>query len=261
MFRIGISSSAFLLSRPEEVVALARDLGFDGIEWAGDPHLPEGDLEAARSAMMATLRAGMTISSYAPLYRVLPGGGPGIDFSAILATALAINAPMIRVYAGNAAKLAGADRAAMLGELRRLGDAAGDKGIALALSPGTRTCMENFPAALALADEASHPYVRLAWEPLPESRPGEGVEILADDPSIFIILRARRIDADGRGQALRGEADRWTRVISTFVSKPGPASIGCFVLLGGIGGIDASNREGIDTLIDDLAFAREAARR
>ncbi len=234
---------------------MAKDLGFDGIEWAGAPHCPAGDQGAAMAVLMTTLRAGLTISSYAPLYRILPGGGSGVSFSSILATASSLNAPIIRVYAGTTTRIAGTARAALLGELRRLGDEAGAKGIAIALSPGSRTCMESWTDALSLADEVSHPFVGLAWEPLAEARQGEGREALSDNPASFLVLRLRRIDRMGRSRPLAEEAARWTGVVEAFEAKPGEASIGRFALLGGIG--DTSD-DGLASLAADLAFVRSA---
>jgi hypothetical protein len=253
MVRIGISSSALLRKKPAEIVALAKDLGFDGIEWAGDPHCGEGDLATAAEVMMATLRAGLTIASYAPVYRVTSGGGSGIGFPSILATAAAINAPFIRVYAGVAPLPIGAARAALLDELRSLGDEAGRKGIGLVLSPGARTCMETWTEALSLCDEVSHPFVGLAWEPLAEEKNGEGLEALVDDPRTFRLLRARRVHRSGRSRPLSEETAYWTRVFEAFEAKPGEPSIGSFALLGGIGD---SSEGSIKALGVDLDFAR-----
>jgi len=253
MFRIGLSSSAFLASTPEDVVSMATSLGFVGVEWAGAPHLGAGDPEAARRIMLATLRARLTVVSYSPLYRVVPGGGKGISFGAILATAREIYAPVIRVYAGEAAKKGGEAKGAILDELKRLGDEAGQHGISIALSPNPRSAMPGLREAAAIVEETAHPFVRLTWESMSSDPPGFDLSILESSPDLFTILRPRSVDRDGKAVGLDSESERWAGIISAFSSKPGPRDIGRFVLLGGIGDC------GDETLSADIAFLRHTA--
>lgn len=251
MFRIGLSSSAFLASSCEDVVARAKELGFEGLEWAGAPHLGAGDREAARRVMHATLRAGLTIVSYAPLYRVVPGGGRGLSFEAILDTARDIYAPVIRVYAGEGSRQGPGDRAAFLDELRRIGDEAGRHGIGLALSPDRRSLMPGLREGASCAAELAHPFVGLSWEP-GAGELDESAALLEESPELFSLLRPRAFDREGRPIGLETEADRWRRLIEAFSAKPGHRDIGRFLLLGGIG--DRPD----ETLAADMAFVRSA---
>ncbi len=254
MFRIGLSSSAFLASSPDEVVARAKSLGFEGVEWAGAPHLGAGDRAAAERVMLATLRSGLTVVSYSPLYRVVPGGGRGISFEALLDTARAIYAPVIRVYAEELSKSSPAfDREAFVEELRRLGDSAGGHGITMALSPNPRSVLGGLREAVSVVEEAAHPFVRLAWEPPPDEAHAYDLEVLEASPELFSILRPRAVDREGRSVALDSDPGYWARIIGAFSAKPGPRDIGRFVLLGGIG--DCRD----ETLSADIAFARKAA--
>lgn len=253
MFRIGLSSSAFLASTPEEVLARAKSLGFEGIEWAGAPHLGAGDTEAARRGMLATLRSGLTVVSYSPLYRLAPGGGKGISFGAILDTAREIYAPVIRVYAGEAAKRGNGDHEAFIDELRRRGDEAGQHGITIALSPNSRSILPGLREAVSYVERAAHPFIRLAWEPIPTDPPGFDLSALEAQPEAFVILRPRAVATDGSTISLESDSAYWTRIIAAFSAKPGPRDIGRFILLGGIG--DCRD----ETLSADIAFARRAA--
>ncbi|HUX36550.1 MAG TPA: TIM barrel protein [Rectinemataceae bacterium] len=254
MFRIGLSSSAFLASSPDEVVARAKTLGFEGVEWAGAPHLGAGDQAAAERVMLATLKSGLTVVSYSPLYRVVPGGGRGISFEALLGTARAIYAPVIRVYAEEQSKSSPAnDRKAFVDELRRLGDLAGEHGITMALSPNPRSVLGGLREAVSAVEEAAHPFVRIAWEPVPDDPQGYDLEILEAAPELFSILRPRAVDKDGKSVGLESDSSYWARIIGAFSAKPGPRDIGRFVLLGGIG--DCRD----ETLSADMAFARRAA--
>ena len=253
MFRIGLSSSAFLASNPEEVVSRAKTLGFEGVEWAGSPHLDAGDPESAKGVMLATLRSGLTVVSYAPLYRIVPGGGRGISFEAILNTAREIYAPVIRLYTGEAPKKGTEDRSAIISELRRLGDAAGEHGITVSISHNPRSTLPTLKDAILAVESVDHPFIRLSWESGPSSLREFDLGALESAPELFAILRPRAVDQEGRSVGLSSEAAYWTRVITAFSSKPGPRDIGRFMLLGEIG--DCND----ETLAGDLAFARKAA--
>ena len=253
MFRIGLCSSAFLASTPEEVLARAKSLGFEGIEWAGAPHLGAGDAEAAKRVMLATLRSGLTVVSYSPLFRLVPGGGRGLSFETILGTAREIYAPVIRIYAGESTRQGQDSRSAFVDELRRRGDEAGQYGITLVLSPNPRSLLPGLREAVGYVEEAAHPFIRLAWEPIPIDPPGFDLATLEAQSELFAILRPRAVGADGSTAALETDAAYWTRIIAAFSAKPGPRDIGRFVLLGGIG--DCRD----ETLSSDIAFARRAA--
>jgi len=245
-------------------------MGFDAIEWAGDAHVAPGNDTAAAQILMDTLRAGLTVASYAPLYRVDPKGETGLGFAAILSAAAALHAPIVRVFAGGSAKKPGMptrangngfetaaekteDRAALVAELRRLGDLADPRGVTICLSLGNRTALHSYEAARALVAEAAHPFIRAAWEPLPGATMEEATSALSAGDSGYALLMARRCDRDGRASALREEADEWRSRLSTFATRAGDPGMGRFVLLGRMGEDDP------ERLADDARLLREIA--
>jgi sugar phosphate isomerase/epimerase len=81
---------------PEEVIEAAREGGMAGIEWGGDVHVPPGEPLKAAEISRRTREAGITVSSYGSYYTV----GEDDNFESVLETAIALEAPLIRVWPG-----------------------------------------------------------------------------------------------------------------------------------------------------------------
>ena len=95
--RTGLTSVTFRALSISKIVQLAAAAGLDGIEWGGDIHVPAGDIQSAVFALQETEKAGLEVLSYGSYYHGLPEE----DFSPVLESAKALQAPMIRVWAGN----------------------------------------------------------------------------------------------------------------------------------------------------------------
>ena len=63
-FRPGLCSVTFRTLAPESIVALAAECGIAGIEWAGDVHVPPGEVDTARRVRQLTEAAGLSVVSY-----------------------------------------------------------------------------------------------------------------------------------------------------------------------------------------------------
>ena len=94
---------------PEDIISLGKDEGILAFEWAGDDHVPAGDLERASRVSRLCEEHGVTVASYASYYQCDedgPGGGPfawNLGPEKTLETARALKAPAIRVWAGRQA--------------------------------------------------------------------------------------------------------------------------------------------------------------
>jgi len=99
MIKAGLSSITLRRYGIAEVVRYAVDAKLSVIEWTADPHVPHGGIEAAREAATRTLDAGLEIAGYGAYYRC---GEPAVSppFEQVLETALALQAPSVRVWAG-----------------------------------------------------------------------------------------------------------------------------------------------------------------
>lgn len=101
MLMSGMTSVTFRHLPWHSVLEAAVRAGLSAMEWGGDIHVPPGNTALAEQVRDATAAAGLTVSAYGSYYRV--GCSPdGEDtFSPVLASAVALGAPVIRVWAGN----------------------------------------------------------------------------------------------------------------------------------------------------------------
>src|SRR5688572_22964962 len=97
MLTSGLVSVTFRKLGPREIVQLASTAGLRGIEWGGDIHVPAGDLQTARAVRQISADAGLQVLAYGSYFRFQPGEA----FELVLETAVALGAPLIRIWAGN----------------------------------------------------------------------------------------------------------------------------------------------------------------
>jgi sugar phosphate isomerase/epimerase len=165
MIHPGLVSITFRKLSPREIVDLVVQAGLSGIEWGGDVHVPHGDLRQARRVRHMTREAGLEVASYGSYYRAgVDGMGP---FEPVVDTALELDAPVIRVWAGNRAS-ADADaayRARVVHESRRVADLAGRAGVAVAYEFHPRTLTDTSESARALLQDVAHDNVGSYWQP------------------------------------------------------------------------------------------------
>jgi sugar phosphate isomerase/epimerase len=144
---------------PVEVVRIAAAAGLQAIEWGGDVHVPPGDERAARTARQATEDAGLAVASYGSYYR-----SDGDSVGPIVATAAALGAPRIRIWAGSvgSAEASVAEWNAVVDGARAMRSAAGAAGIDVAFEFHRGTLTDDPAAALKLVTETG---VDTYWQP------------------------------------------------------------------------------------------------
>jgi len=232
MIRIGLCSGALLALGTDEIIKAAKDAGLDAIEWSADAHIRPGDARVAVETMMATLRAGLTLSSYASIYRAGSDDEGLGRFQALLDTASAMYAPNLRIFAPTKAAGQKLAVAGLAGELRRLGDKAAVRGVTVCMSLGRNTWLDDYPAALALVARAAHPFVRLAWEDLPASSGEEASVALEKAGADVALVIARCVDRAGRAIGIAGSDDEWRRRMAAFKRSERDPKMGSFALIG-----------------------------
>lgn len=93
---IGLNTATFRHLSVDDILNLMETNNLRAIEWAGDAHVPIGDLEVAEKVAKKSQESGISYTSYGS-YLFLAEDN---NFSQLIATAQALNAANIRVWAG-----------------------------------------------------------------------------------------------------------------------------------------------------------------
>jgi sugar phosphate isomerase/epimerase len=166
MIKTGLTSVTFRKLPAEEIVRLVGQTGLQGIEWGGDVHVPHGDVRRARQVRQLTLDAGLEVSSYGSYYRV-GCGDAALPFEAVLETALALGAKVIRVWAGDRGS-AEADPGwwdAVVADARRIAALSGQAGVTTAFEYHEETLTDTASSAGKLMEAIGQEAMRCYWQP------------------------------------------------------------------------------------------------
>ncbi len=167
MFDGGLVSISFRKLTPLEIVKLVAQSELKCIEWGGDVHVPHGKIDVAREVDQMTLDAGLVTSSYGSYYQVAASEAAGLPFEKVLDSAEALNAPIIRVWAGNLSS-AEADedyRKRVADESARIAELANAADIKVAYEYHGNTLTDTNESARALLKAVDHPNMFTYWQP------------------------------------------------------------------------------------------------
>ncbi len=167
MIHAGLVSVTFRKLAPADIVALVRKAGLTGIEWGGDIHVPHGDVERAREVRARTGEAGLRVAAYGSYYRAGASESDGLPFRRVLDTAVELGAPSIRVWPGvkGSADVDEAGRWAVIEDLRRIAEMAGQVGVRVATEFHGGTLTDTNASANQLLVEVDHPNLHTGWQP------------------------------------------------------------------------------------------------
>jgi 3-dehydroshikimate dehydratase len=166
-----------------EVVALAAGAGLRAIEWGGDIHAPPGDLGRLRDVREMTAEHGLSVASYGSYFRAGPHGYD--EFAPVLAAAVVLGAPRVRIWAGALGSAeADADAVrAVVASTRLVAHLAAGQGVELGFEFHRNTLTDSVASTERLLDAVDAPNVRTYWQPpvgLPEAEAVAGLTTLLD---------------------------------------------------------------------------------
>jgi 3-dehydroshikimate dehydratase len=161
----GLVSVTFKPLPAREIVDLAVKAGLASIEWSSDHHAPHGDLQTACAVGRMTRDADLQVSAYGSYYR-LRSDEPS-TFEEVLGSAVAMSAPVIRVWAGDrgSAAVDDAERERIASASRRIADMAARENIRIAYEYHGGTLTDTRQSAVALLQAADHPNLSTFWQP------------------------------------------------------------------------------------------------
>jgi 3-dehydroshikimate dehydratase len=186
----GLVSITFRSLGPEEIIRLAVQAQIEPIEWGGDLHVPPGDINRAREVGRWTRDAGLIVSAYGSYYRLGPQESSAVPFERVLASAVALGAPTIRVWAGTqgSADCTPGQRREIIDDAMRVAEMAAHSGITISLEYHGATLTDSRASVRALLGELDHPNIEFLWQP-PN---GESVEACAGR-LIDVLPRLRNV--------------------------------------------------------------------
>lgn len=167
MKNIGLVSISFRKLTIEEIFELCRENGLSNIEWGSDVHCKPRDMQAVEKINSLSEKFGIKVCAYGSYYRVGAENAGNADFSDIAATAKAINAPIIRVWAYNkgSAEVSADEYKAVVADMKRICDISAEHGLIISLECHNNTLTDDYRSALKLLGDTDKENLTMYWQP------------------------------------------------------------------------------------------------
>lgn len=151
----------------DDVITLLRECHLQAVEWSENVHVQLGDLQGAAELGEKTTQAGLRIAAYGSYYRLGESELPARDFARTLATAKALGAPIIRVWAGTHASQEVDEKqfAALAEEAALIASLAETEHLRVAFEWHKNTLTDTNESAQRLLQVAAHPNLYCLWQP------------------------------------------------------------------------------------------------
>lgn len=222
--RPGLCSVTLRALPAARVAEVAVAAGLATVEWGADVHAPATDPAAVAEARRRTEAAGLAVASYGSYLRLV---GDEERHPAVVAAAVALGAPRIRVWAGERGSAAATpdDRAAVVRGARALAARAADAGITVGFEFHGGTLTDTAESALRLLEEVGRPDVGTYWQP-PQDVPDEpalaGLALL--EPYVLAVHAFSWWPGDRR-LPLSARAGLWSAVVDLLARRGRPADV------------------------------------
>lgn len=212
----GLVSATFKKHPIDEVIAIASSCGLEGIEWSENHHLEKGNVEQAAETRWKTLDAGLAIASYGSYYRL----GRHMDFRPSVASAAALGAPYIRIWAGSKPSCSvGPDEwDNLVREAKDAAHLAEDNGMVVTLEWHKNTLTDENASGLRLLEAVDSPALRTFWQPTMALSVDERCEGLRMIGRYLTNVHVYYWDATGRRPLHEGKDD-WKRYLSEITGE------------------------------------------
>lgn len=223
----GLVSISFRGRTPAELIAASARAGLHGIEWGGDIHVPHGDLAVAREVAARTREAGLQVAAYGSYYRVGRDEAQQVAFARVLETAVALQAPLIRVWAGEngSAETAPADRQRIIADSLRIGRMARAARLIVAFEFHGGTLTDTTGSALELLQATAETGLRGYWQPPVGWQHAERLGALRRLRPYLAHLHVFQWDTAGRREPLGAGIGDWSVYLEEAAAAPLPEGL------------------------------------
>ncbi len=174
MIAPGLCSITFRSLTADDVIRLACRARVDGIEWGADVHAPPGGGPTIGALAARSRDAGLEVVSYGSYLGMAPPDGPDdAAVDAVLETASALGAPMVRIWTEFGVTPASSDveRRRVTERTAELVDRIADRGMLAALEFHPATLTETAASAKRLLDALGRTGLLTHWQPDPALPP------------------------------------------------------------------------------------------
>lgn len=163
----GLVSATFKTESPDYVLDALKKADLHAVEWSEKWHIPAGDTRLAADLRERTLAQGAQIAAYGSYYRLGENANPAKDFLPALQNAVALQAPLIRIWGGGtpSAELDAPRRKALADDVRTVCAMAADSGIKVALEWHKNTVTDTNESAEKFLCEAAAENLYCLWQP------------------------------------------------------------------------------------------------
>lgn len=163
MNNTGLVSVSFRKLNCEQIIAATKKAGLKYIEWGSDVHIPENNIENAKTVAALTEENDLKVSSYGSYYRL----GEGQNFMDYINTAKILKAPIIRIWAGvKGSKEVNEDLfEKLVKEAKEISKMAWEHNIKVCFEYHPNTLTDTKESALKLLQAVSEPNCRIYWQP------------------------------------------------------------------------------------------------
>lgn len=217
--RAGLVSITFRSLPALQVLDLAARAGLASMEWGGDAHVPHGDLKTAREVGAATRDRGLEVEAYGSYYRLGESETEGLAFGAVVETAAALGAPVIRIWPGRrgSAEADEAYRCAIVKDALRCAETARAAGLAIAYECHANSLTDSVASLRDLLRATEHPAVFTLWQP-PNGRSLEECQesLSAALPRLAHVHVFHWWPDHATRRPIAEGAERWRRYVETI---------------------------------------------
>ena len=175
----GLVSVTFRALSPKEIIDLVVEAGLVSIEWGGDVHVPHGDVAKAKEVRQMTEEASLKVAAYGSYYAV--GDETKVSFDSVLASAVGLGAPIIRVWAGDgkASKdMTDKDVDLIVTDSRRVGEMAAKEGVIITYEFHKNTLTDTNETTKKLLEDVGLDNIRVYWQPIIDATPAYCLDCL-----------------------------------------------------------------------------------
>ena len=220
MFETGLVSVTFRKLDPVEIIKLVKTAGLTAIEWGSDVHVPQDDPERAAAIGTLTREAGIRVASYGSYYR--PGVHTPEEFEPYLKAALALGAPVIRVWAGNkgSADASPADRESVISCTQAICDMAVAHNVTICYEYHNGTLTDQIDSAMDAIAAINRPNMKLYWQYNPSLSREENGNALRRVLPYLQTVHAFAMDASLTRHPLAEAAADWQTYKAILAESP-----------------------------------------